>query len=237
MVNGVSFIIPVYNEEDIFINNCIYLLEFIQKLDVPFEIIIGSNGSTDKTNSLGYAFAKENHQIRFFNLPQKGVVGSVFSNAVRMSQYEKLMSLDIDLTIDLSFINHSIELLDEYDLVIGSKKAGKESRFWLRRLGSYTYIWLVRKLLKLEFTDYSIGAKAYQRNAILSHIDEIDTRTGYVLTLIYYLNKSQHPIVQIPVICNDHRNSKYDLFREGLYRFFHLFNLWFRDRCQFPHVG
>jgi len=230
MVNGVSFIIPVYNEGDILINNCIYLLKFIKTLDVSFEIIIGSNGSTDKTNSLGYALAEENHQIRFFSLPQKGVVGSVFIKAVEISRYDKLISLDIDLTVNLSFIIHSIELLDKYDLVIGSKKAGKETRSWLRRLGSSTYIWLVKKSLELEFTDYSIGAKAYQRSAILPLIDKIDARTGYVLTLIYYLNKNRHPIVQIPIICNDHRESKFDLFREGLYRFSHLFNLWFKNR-------
>jgi glycosyltransferase involved in cell wall biosynthesis len=228
MLSGVSFIIPVHNEADILVDNCLYLLKLLKKLEVPFEIIIGSNGSTDKTDALGNGLAKQFQQLRFFSLPKKGIVGQVFKNAVKMAQYEKLISLDIDLTIDLSFINDAIKLLDVYDAAIGSKKAGKESRPWMRRLGSDTYLWVVKNFLRLGFSDYSIGAKAYRRSAILPHLNKIDARTGYVLTLIYYLYKNRKHIAQIPVNCNDHRECKFSLVNEGFYRFLHLFDLWLR---------
>lgn len=230
MLNGVSIIIPVYNEADILVDNCLYLLKLLKKQKIPFEIIIGSNGSTDKTDTLGYSLAKKYQQIKFFTLPKRGVVGKVFEDAVKMAQYEKLISLDIDLTIDLSFISDAIKLLDTYHMVIGSKKAGKQLRFFLRRLASNTYIWLVKIFIGLSFSDYSIGAKAYRRSAILPHLDKIDTRTAYVLTLIYRLYKNGNRIAQIPVNCNDHRKSKFGLVKESIYRFLHLFNLWLYRR-------
>lgn len=228
MLSGVSIIIPVKNEADILIDNCLYLLKLLKKLEVPFEIIIGSNGSTDKTDALGYSLAKKYQQIRFFSLAKRGVVGEVFENAVKMAKYEKLVSLDIDLTIDLSFIKDAIKLLDTYDMAIGSKKAGEESRSWIRRLGSDAYIWVVKNFIGLGFSDYSIGAKAYRRSVVLPHLNKIDKETGYVLILAYHLHKNRNRIVQIPVDCNDHRESKFSLAKEGLYRFLHLFNLWLR---------
>lgn len=229
MLSGVSVIIPVYNEADILVDNCLYLLKLLKKREIPFEIIIGSNGSTDKTDALSYSLAKKYQQIRFFILSKKGTVGKVFEDAVKMAQYEKLVSLDIDLTIDLSFINDAIKLLDKKDMVIGSKKAGKESRSWMRRIGSNTYIWTVKNFIGLGFSDYSIGAKAYRRSTILPHLNKIGTGTGYVLTLIYYLYENRNRIAQIPVSCNDHRESKFSLAKEGIYRFLHLFNLWLRS--------
>ena len=229
MSSGVSFIVPVHNEAAILEDNCLSLLGYIRKLETPFELIIGSNGSTDATDTIGQHLAESYREIKFFSLPQRGVVGTVFKKAIKMSRYEKIISLDVDLTIDLSFINNSSRLLDTYDLVIGSKKAGKELRSWVRRLGSNIYIWVVRKFLGLEYSDYSIGAKAYRRSAILPHLNKIDEKTGYVLTLVYHLYKNEGQIVQIPVECHDQRESKFRLLREGFYRFAHLFTFRLRQ--------
>lgn len=222
-MSSASFLIPVYNEAVILEDNCLSLLKSIKELSIPFEIIIGDNGSTDSTQAIGQKLAGEHPQVQFFSLPQRGIVGSVFEKAVRLSQYEKIVSLDVDLTIDLSFIPDSLRLLDEYDMVIGSKKAGEELRSWVRRLGSDTYIWVAKNLLGLEYSDYSIGAKAYRRSAILPYLENMDAKTGYVLTLIYHLRRNNNRIVQIPVSCHDQRGSKFNLTREGLYRFIHLF--------------
>ena len=225
-MNGVSVLIPVYNEVKILEENTLRLLNLLGKKNLTFEIIIGSNGSNDGTDVIGARLAKEYAQIRFFCFPKRGIVGRVFKEAVRTAQHEKILSLDIDLTIDLSFINEAISLLDVEDMVIGSKKSGKESRMWMRRLGSNLYIWIVKNLIGLRFSDYSIGAKAYRRSAIISYLNKIDAKTGYVLTLTYFLKKHGNRIKQIPVYCDDFRTSKFRLVEEGVYRFLHVLMLW-----------
>jgi len=229
MVNGITVIIPVYNEAAILVDNCLYLMELIGKHNTPFEIIIGSNGSTDNTDALGNELSHKYQQIKFFSLPKRRVVGTIFKEAVKMARYEKLISLDMDLTIDLSFIDSALELLKENDLVIGSKKAGKESRSWIRRHASKTYVWLVRSILGMGFSDYSIGAKAFLRSSISPHIDKLDKSTGYILTLTYLLYKDERRIAQIPVNCVDRRGSKFSMIEESFYRFFQLLSLRFRS--------
>lgn len=225
-MNGVTIIIPVYNEAKILEKNCLFLLKLLGKQNLAFEMIIGSNGSDDGTDVLSAKLAKTYEQIRFYSFPQRGVVGRVFKEAVRTARHEKILSLDIDLTIDLSFINEAMNFLEAADMVIGSKKSGKESRVWMRRLGSHLYIWVVRNFLGLGFSDYSIGAKAYRRSAILSYLDRIDEKTGYVLTLTFFLKHHGSRLKQIPVYCNDYRGSKFRLVEEGVYRFLHVLKLW-----------
>ncbi len=225
-MNGVSVLIPVYNEVKILEENSLHLLKLLERQNLTFEIIIGSNGSDDGTDVIGARLAKKYAQIRFFSFPKRGVVGRVFKEAVRTAQYEKILSLDIDLTIDLSFISEAIKLLDVVEMVIGSKKSGRESRMWMRRLGSNLYIWVVKNLMGLGFSDYSIGAKAYRRSAIWPYLNKIDAKTGYVLTLTYFLQKHGSRLKQIPVYCNDFRTSKFRLIEEGVYRFIHVLRLW-----------
>lgn len=229
-MKGVSVIIPVYNEVEILEENILHLMTLFNKQNLAFEFLIGSNGSNDGTNVIGSRLAERYSQIRFYSFSQRGVVGRVFKEAVRTAQFDKILSLDMDLTIDLSFINEAIHLLDTEDMVLGSKKSGTESRLWMRRVGSALYIWAVKHLMGLEFSDYSIGAKAYRRSAILPFLNALDEKTGYVLTLAYCLHKHNRRLKQIPVYCNDFRASKFRLGEEGVYRFSHMFKLWLARR-------
>ena len=70
---GITLFVPVFNEGALLVSNTGRLLEFINPLGVPYEIIIGSNGSTDSTVELGEQLCSEHPNIRFFHLPQKGI--------------------------------------------------------------------------------------------------------------------------------------------------------------------
>jgi len=85
----------------------------------------------------------------------------------------------------------------------------------------------------IEYSDYSIGAKGYRRSVIMPHLDRLEAKTAYVLTLTYLLKREGRRIVQVPVDCSDRRGSRFNLFREGVYRFSHLFWLWGIKRLRF----
>lgn len=234
-MTAVTVIIPVYNEADILEGNCRTLHALLSQERISFEILLGSNGSTDDTDRIGQRLAEEDPRIGFFKHPKRGAVGRIFSQAVAGARYEKLISLDIDLTIDLGFIPEALELLETHDLVIGSKKAGKESRTWIRRLGSDLYIRVVKNLLDLTYSDYSIGAKAFRRSAILPFVNNLESGTGYIFSLISRLQRNGAHIIQVPVDCSDLRGSRFNLLKEGLYRFFHLFCVWLFQDAPYPN--
>ena len=77
----------------------------------------------------------------------------------------------------------------------------------------------------MPYKDYSMAAKAYKKDAIISHIDKVDYGTSYVIDLIYFAKKDKGKIIEIPVKCIDKRKSKFNLLYESLYRLKNLIKL------------
>ena len=91
--------------------------------------------------------------MTFFHLPQRGV-GLAFREFVRRARHPLLISLDMDLSVDLSFVPAALDLLETHDIVVGSKKLGKQNRAFFRRLGSELFLRAVRLLLGIAYEDY-----------------------------------------------------------------------------------
>ena len=220
-----SVFIPVYNEEGILIQNTERLTTYLDKLQLHYEIIIGSNGSKDRTPALGEVLSRKYPQVEFFHIKEKGV-GYAFKRGIQTAQYDVVVSLDMDLSTHLGFIEEALQLLDlNYDIIVGSKKMGHEKRSIFRRLGSDLFVFTARILLGLPFEDYSIGAKAYKRDLILEYLNRIDRGTSYVLNIIYLALEDKRKIIEIPVRCEDYRHSRFNIIYEGFHRFFNLFKL------------
>lgn len=228
MSPDLTILIPLYNEESCLVPNVGRLLYFFRKHHLRAEIILGSNGSTDATRVLGRLLEKEatDENIRFFHIAQRGAVGEVFRRAVGMASSPVLISMDMDLSVDLDFILKALSLLKQYDLVVGSKQSGSQMRTIWRKLGSGIYILCARHLLKLPYDDYSLGAKAYRIKAIQPRTQGISHDTNYVLDLLYACHHAKLPIAVLPVACEDWRTSRFNLTKEALVRFQHLFSLW-----------
>lgn len=225
-----TILIPAYNEESILATNIARLRAFLKERDVEkYEIILVSNGSTDRTVEMAKACALDRNDLQVLALERRGV-GRAFKEGIRHAQHDRLICLDLDLTIDLAFIESATALLATADIVIGSKQTGTQQRSWFRRLASTSFIACTRYLLGLEFTDYSIGAKAYRRSAVIPHLPALADGSAYVVQLIAWGYRDGAAIAEIPVWCDDRRRSKFNLLHEGLYRFGSLFLLWLQER-------
>jgi len=228
-----SIFIPVYNEEDILIRNTERLITYLDTLQIDYEIIIGSNGSKDRTPALGEVLAEKYPQVEFFHIQEQGV-GYVFKRGVQMAKYNRIVSLDMDLSINLGFIEEALGLLDaNHEIIVGSKKMGHERRSIFRKLGSDLFILTARMLLGLPFEDYSIGAKAYKRDLLLEYLDRIDRGTAYVLNIVFLAFENKRKVIEIPVRCEDYRQSRFNIIYEGFYRFYRLFKLWYVEKLFF----
>lgn len=225
-MNAATIIIPVYNEEDIIVSNTEALIRYLNTLNLRHEIILSSNGSTDKTDELGWRLAERYKEVKLLSTKEKGV-GIAFKNAIREASYEKIISLDMDMTVDLSFVKEAIELLNTYDIIIGSKIFGVQRRSFVRKLGSRVYVSIATILLNLTFSDYAPSGKAYRKSVVKKYLNHTDNGTSYVVEAVYKAFKDNHRIVQIPINCDDRRKSKFNLLHEGLYRYYHLFKLFF----------
>ena len=228
MTSGLSLFIPLYNEETILQGNVLKLLAYTASLELPCEIILGSNGSTDRTLEIGRELDRNYTQVTFFHIDLRGP-GLAFSEALRRAAYSYFLCLDADLSFEMGFVDRAIEGLQDYAAVVGSKQLGNQKRPLMRIVASELFIACTNLLLHMPYRDYSIGAKAYRTERIRPYIDQIDRHTFYTQQLLYRLLRAGEKIIEIPVDCDDRRKSKFNLLHEGFYRYGKLFDLWLRN--------
>jgi glycosyltransferase involved in cell wall biosynthesis len=221
--------IPVYNEEAILVANTERLLAYLDGLGRDYEIIIGSNGSTDSTTVLGADLSRRFARVSFFHVPERGV-GLAFAEFLRLAAHPQLVSVDMDLSVELEFIPRALALLESHDMVIGAKRLGRQRRRLFRRLASDGFVRAARLLLGIHFDDYSIAAKAFRLDAVRRYADVINRGSSYVIELCYLTHRAGGRIVQVPVACEDWRRSKFNLLNEGIYKYSRLATFWLRAR-------
>lgn len=228
-MNPLSVFIPVYNEEEIIVGNTERLIAYLDTLMIGYEIIIVSNGSTDKTPELGEYLQKIHREVKFACISQKAP-GSALKQGLLMASHENIITADMDLSVDMDFIRVANSLLSQgFDLVVGSKRMGTQKRSVMRKIASTAFIISAMLLLGLSFDDYSLAAKAYKKSILEKCLDRLKGGTFYVIEVLYFASRNNYKIVEVPVGCDDNRKSRFNLLHEGLYRFGNLFMLWLKN--------
>ncbi len=223
-----TLILPAYNEEKILKANVEKLTVYLTPICSDYEIIIVSNGSDDSTENIGTALQESSSQVKFFSLPKRGV-GRAFKKGISQSQYDRIIFMDADLSSDLSFIKESNQLLDKYVLVLGAKIKGLQNRGFMRKMGSCVFFLSVLTVMGLKYVDYAPGAKAYQKDFLMKYFEYIDDYTSFVLNLTFVGTVKKEAIVEIPILCEDLRKSRFNLYKEAISKYRGLFSLKFRQ--------
>lgn len=231
----VTVFIPVYNEEQIIADNLLAVHRYLVEQGLEHEILVGDNGSTDSTAQIlaeiksTIAQDSDTEWLRSFSLSERGP-GLAFIKGVEQARGEYFVTLDADLSSNLSFIPQATYLLKFAPMVVGSKSIGSQRRSVFRVLGSSVYIWCARRLFNLNLTDYSIGCKAFRRAELLVYSQNVDPWTGFILELALGMRRAGLEILQLSVQCDDRRKSHFSLCHEAVYRFSHLGKLWWNLR-------
>ncbi|MCF8034799.1 MAG: glycosyltransferase family 2 protein [Desulfarculaceae bacterium] len=230
-----SVFIPVYNEAAILESNARGLVDFLRGLGQSFELIIGSNGSSDETVTIGTALAAEVPELVFFHGAARGP-GLAFAHALSIYKGKALITLDMDLSVDLRFVPQALELLAGHQVVVGSKRQGRQERSAARILGSGLFISAARVLLGLPFEDYSLGAKAFARPVLTRFAGAVDSHTSYVTNLMFCARRAGLAMAELSVRCSDQRASRFNLGHEAAYRLGWVLRLFWRGRIlrRFP---
>lgn len=209
-----SFIFPVHNEQECLEKQLDIFIKSISKKYKSFEIVLIENGSTDKSWQVIKKLKNKYSFVRALHLPNPSY-GLAIRLGILNSLGKKIFILNVDY-FDNIFIDQADKLLDNIDLVIGSKTlyGSLDQRSMLRRLGTYFFNVFLRLILNYPGTD-THGIKAFKRSKIL--IDLARTcRTQNELfdtELVLKLTKNGAIFVDLPQRVVELRKSRYFGFR------------------------
>lgn len=204
-----TLIIPVHNEEEIIERNILKIRDYADQLSSKKEILICENGSTDSTLKIAEDLAERCDDIRLLSLPYPSLPAAL-KRGIRSSRFENLVYFPVDLSVNLSFVEESLRLLNDYDIVLGSKRlrGAVDDRPLERQILSKGYHFLVRVLFDMDLSDTTC-VKAFRRSKIIQLIDQVPASSSVFETkLVAEALRSGFKITEIPVEVKDHRRSR-----------------------------
>ncbi len=215
-----SIIIPCYNEAKDILNKSELVLKKMASLSIDSELILVNDGSKDKTADV-MRFIKGANIVSYN--PNRGKGGAVKAG-IEAATGDYVLFMDADLSTDLSAIDTLIPLLNEYDLIIGSRHH-KESKMPVKQPLLRRFIgWCCRHIVNMKFhfhySDTQCGFKAIRIGAAKYMASkQIINGFAFDAEYLYIAKLMKYTIKEIPIIWKDDRGSTVSPIKSSI-RFF-----------------
>lgn len=162
----VSVVIPVFNEEENVPRLAQALREALDKLDIPWEVVLVNDGSTDNTAARLDAEAEKDKRFTVVHLRRNFGQSAALAAGFDYARGDVIVAMDADLQNDPADVPKLLAKLQEgYDVVSGWRKDRKDN--WLTRvLPSRVANWLISRVTGVRLHDYGCSLKAYRREIV-----------------------------------------------------------------------
>jgi glycosyltransferase involved in cell wall biosynthesis len=116
---GLSVVIPAYNEERLIIRCLDSILRELSWTNIPAEIIVVDNNSTDNTADIVGAKATQHRVIRLESEHNKGVVHAR-QHGFACSQYSIIANIDADSVLPTGWLSNALSAIADPEVVAAS---------------------------------------------------------------------------------------------------------------------
>ena len=229
-----TIIIPCYNEGNSIENAVKEILRKFDELAVEVLLIISEDGSTDDTVGIGKKLEKTYENVEFIRWSgKKRGRGISLRDTIRKATTEYVIYMDCDLSNDINYVTGIInELEDGFDLVTGSRfhPDSVVKRPLRREIASRAYNRIIRFLFKIDVKDTQCGFKGFNRESVLSVLDEVEN-TGWFwdTEVIIRMLRKGFKIKEVPTKFIDFRHdTKVNVMRDSRTMGLNALRLWWK---------
>jgi glycosyltransferase involved in cell wall biosynthesis len=162
-----SVVVPVFNQESAIAENVETIRRAVgEGLGAPFELIVVSDGSIDRTAERVLEGAAEG--VRVIHYDRNLGKGYAIKVGALEARGRYIGYIDADLDLDPAWIPQFVETAEResLDFAIGSKRHPESNVQYprSRRVASWLYQQLVRVLFRLDVRDTQVGLKVFRRD-------------------------------------------------------------------------
>ena len=209
-----------YNEAE----NIKNFLNIVLKLK-DIDILVIDDNSPDKTYEIIDEF-KQNYN-NLILIKRDGKLGldtahKLGFNFAKQNNYEKLITLDADLSHDLTKIKDFIYELDFHPFVIGSRyiNGGKNKMKLSRLVLSYFGNKLIKHVLKIKCDEFTTSFRGFNLKKLKNFdINNVQSKGySFFMETIYWINRSGYKIKQIPIVFVDRDKGESKISRIESFR-------------------
>ena len=223
-MNGLSYsiIIPAYNESERLAVSLPKVLDYLDRLGAPAEIVVVNDGSSDDTAEVARRFGRLHPEVRLVENPGNRGKGYSVRHGMLAATGDVLLFTDADLSSPITEAGKLFEAIEHgADAAIGSRwlraELQTERQPWHRQLYGRLFNLALRLTLGLNYRDTQCGFKAFTRAAAHTIFPRQRVeRWGFDPELLFLANKFKLRTAEVPVAwAHDHR-SKISPLRDGI---------------------
>src|SRR5213592_3754490 len=226
----VSFLVPAYNEAATIVE----LLDRVAALDLPKQIVVVDDGSTDGTGDLAERWRKGRDEVVVLRQQNRGK-GSAIRAAIPHANGEIAVIQDADLEYDPSDVAALIEPIERgvADVVFGSRLSGGRPQraylFW-HLVGNRFLSLLTNILFNTTLSDMETGYKAF-RTEVLGSLDLRQNDFGIEPEITAKICKRKFRVYELPIAYygRTYAEGKKITWRDGVKAVFVLLRVRFLD--------
>jgi len=164
-ISGISITLPALNEAQNIEKLSEEIIGYFKDKNIPFEIIIINDGSSDKTGESADVLASTYENISTIHHPQNKGYGKSLKDGFQASRYEYLFFTDADRQFKINSLDTFLPFMKEgkVDMVIGYRIDRKDTYF--RKLIGWCFNRIMRILFSLDYKDIDCAFKLFKREA------------------------------------------------------------------------
>jgi dolichol-phosphate mannosyltransferase len=214
MPEGISVVVPAWNEEKRIGPALARYLHVLDSLGVPFEVIVVVDGVKDRTAEIARSMSSQG--VRVIEVSRRLYKGGAVITGLREAKYSKVGYLDADSPITNNDIRNLIVALDSVDAAIGSRRlpdsVGTGHRPLSRRVFRVCFNALTRSVLGLPLSDTQCGAKFFRKERLDQVLPDVRLHGwAFDAAILFNLRRSGGTIREFPVAWNHDPGSKLPL--------------------------
>lgn len=187
-----SVIIPAYNEELSIADTVSDIHHALSGLD--YEIIVVNDGSIDKTAEIAV-----NLDCRLVNSETNRGYGASLKNGIRHAKSDIIAITDADKTYPNEKIPEFLKMMDEYDMVVGSRTGEKVHISLIRRPAKWFLNILANYLSGTKIPDLNSGLRLFKKELAENFWGILPSGFSFTTTITLASLCSDYPVRFVPI--------------------------------------
>jgi len=161
-----SVIVPFYNEEESIAAMYAAIVNAVEPLGVPFEMVFVDDGSKDRTLEVATAIARSDERVRVVKFRRNYGQTPAMAAGIEQARGRVLVTMDGDLQNDPQDIEHFLAKINEGNDIVVGWRFNRQDKLVSRKIPSKIANWLIGKVTGVPIKDNGCSLKAYRGELI-----------------------------------------------------------------------
>ena len=194
MTNGVSIVIPAFNEEAGIPIVIAELRRVLQQYPIAVEIIVVDDGSTD-----GTARAAALAGARVMRHRSNRGYGAALKTGISAASHPVVTIIDADGTYPAEYVPSLLEKLEHADMVVGSRHRPGAKIPLIRRPAKWVLNRLANYLSNSRIPDLNSGLRAFRRDVAMQYFPILPDQFSWTTTITLAMHCDKYAVAYVPI--------------------------------------